>query len=378
MLLCEIGFHGFFSICNNGTANRDLYEKSRKKLRQAVGRQGNADHYRTTIVNPVLRNEELLYGLNGISMFSSTNTDAMQIWMEKMGFETGKNRFQYAGETELMDMLLGIRYLACRNTISMSTAYVKIYSGNYFDLYENPRALADGYLVDNSIQEFRLEGRNPFEVQNQLLCKMGAGTLYRTAEAAALPGFPGVLDNIFEIRLKGGEHGYLWIPGAEPPLVEIDGRRQQYDFWNNNFLDLGYSDQDRTVQVKASENGIAHALLGICEQSRLDDIYRRLSKNEIQMRNGSGSIQADRDGIVFFRSFYDQGIHLQVDGKDVQTLNLEGMLGVRIKKGRHTITIRYETPGLGAGTAISLLCTGILLAYPVWNKMKHCRQKRYR
>lgn len=130
--------------------------------------------------------------------------------------------------------------------------------------------------------------------------------------------------------------------------------------------------------MKVSENSSAHALLGTCEQSRLDDIYRRLSKNEIQMGNGSGSIRADRDGIVFFGSFYDQGIHLQVDGKDVQTLNLEGMLGVRIKKGRHTITIRYETPGLGAGAAVSVLCTGILLAYPVWNKMKHCRQKRYR
>lgn len=92
--------------------------------------------------------------------------------------------------------------------------------------------------------------------------------------------------------------------------------------------------------MKVSENGIAHALLGTCEQSRLDDIYRRLSKNEIQMRNGSGSIRADRDGIVFFGSFYDQGIHLQVDGKDVQPLNLEGMLGVRIKKGKHTITIQ--------------------------------------
>ena len=149
LLLFELGIHGVLSIGNNGTANRSLYEESGKELRQAMGTLGIGDEYRTDIVDPLLRNEELLYGLNGISMFSSTNTDSMQGWMEKLGFETGKNRFQYAGETELMDMLLGIRYLACRNTLCQDTPYEKVYEGRYFDLYENPRALADGYLVDS-------------------------------------------------------------------------------------------------------------------------------------------------------------------------------------------------------------------------------------
>ena len=165
LLLCETGLHGFFSICNNGTANRNIYEAGREELRQVLRTAPDAGDYRTDIFNPVLRNEELLYGLNGISMFSSTNTDAMQAWMEKTGFETGKNRFQYTGGTELMDMLLGIRYLACRNTLSMGaggmvTPYEKLYDGNWYDVYRNPRALQEGYLVDGGIQKFRLEGND--------------------------------------------------------------------------------------------------------------------------------------------------------------------------------------------------------------------------
>ena len=40
LLLCEIGFHGFFSICNNGTANRTVYEDSGKELRQVMSTKG--------------------------------------------------------------------------------------------------------------------------------------------------------------------------------------------------------------------------------------------------------------------------------------------------------------------------------------------------
>lgn len=367
LLLCEIGLHGVFSIFNSGTANRNIYKESGKEIRKIINLKTDTDNYRTVIVNPLLRNEELLYGLNGISMFSSTNTDYMQAWMKKMGFETGKNRFQYAGETELMDMLLGIRYLACRNLISLDTSYEKSYEGRYFDLYENPRALADAYLVDNSIRNFRLEGTDPFEVQNNLLRQMGVGTLYQTMEISPLPEQPRAIENVFKICLKGGEHGYLWISGSEPPTVNIDGRMQRYDYWNNNFLDLGYSDKNRTVQVKVTKSYIAHALLGTCEQSGLDNIYRELSRNEIRLQDGSGTIRADRDGVLFFRSFYDEGIHVQIDGREADTLDLQGMLGVNVEKGRHTVTISYETPGLKAGVAVSVLCIGILLAYPVWS-----------
>ena len=49
------------------TANRNLYEESGKELRQAVSMLKESESCRTVIVNPQLRNEELLYQLNGVS-----------------------------------------------------------------------------------------------------------------------------------------------------------------------------------------------------------------------------------------------------------------------------------------------------------------------
>ena len=55
----------------------------------------------------------------------------------------------------------------------------------------------------------------------------------------------------FDISLKEGEHGYLYIPGTEPETVTINGQEQKSDYWNNNFLDLGTYDTDTVVHVTA-------------------------------------------------------------------------------------------------------------------------------
>ena len=82
-----------------------------------------------------------------------------------MGFENLENRYQYAGATEVMDMLLGIRYLLCRNTRTLHTAYEKIGESASFDLYENPRALKGAYMINNSVADYAMEGTDPLEVQ---------------------------------------------------------------------------------------------------------------------------------------------------------------------------------------------------------------------
>ena len=70
MILAETGIHGVFSITDNGTANRDVYAESDREVTSLMKKTG-ADqvNYRSAIVNPLVRNEEMLYQLNGISMY---------------------------------------------------------------------------------------------------------------------------------------------------------------------------------------------------------------------------------------------------------------------------------------------------------------------
>ena len=74
LILAETGIHGIVSITDNGTANRDIYVESEQEVCGLLESAGvDQVDYRAAIVNPLVRNEEMLYQLNGISMYSSTN-----------------------------------------------------------------------------------------------------------------------------------------------------------------------------------------------------------------------------------------------------------------------------------------------------------------
>ena len=358
LILAETGIHGIVSITDNGTANRDIYVESEQEVCGLLESAGvDQVDYRTAIVNPLVRNEEILYQLNGISMYSSTNTEEMWDFVKNMGFENLENRFQYAGSTEVMDMLLGIRYLFCRNTRKLHTVYKKIEESQSFDLYENPRALKAGYMVSDSVLDYVMEGTDPLEVQNRLLSGIAGKRLYKMQTVSSEAVWAGNVD--FDISLKKGEHGYLYIPGTEPETVTINGQEQKSDYWNNNFLDLGTYDTDTVVHVTA-ETGMQEAVLGTYRESDLDEIYEMLTSRQMDLKNGKGTIAAAKDGMLLLSIFYDPDMQIYVDGKKVDGKSIQGLTGVKLSAGTHTVTMKYRTPGLQAGAVLSILIAGIL------------------
>ena len=360
LILAETGIHGIVSITDNGTASRDVYVESGQEVSELMD-SVNADqvNYRAAIVNPLVRNEELLYQLNGISMYSSTNTEEMWNFVENMGFENLENRYQYAGATEAMDMLLGIRYLICRNTRTLNTSYRKIGESQSFDLYENPRALKAGYMVSDSAMDYAMAGTNPMEVQNRLLSGIAGKRLYDLKTVSSETTLTGMA--AFNIRLKKGEHGYLYIPGTEPDTVTINGQEQKSDYWNNNLLDLGTYDADMIVHVTAG-SGIHEAVLGTYQETELDEIYEKLSSQQMDLAGGKGSITVQKDSMLMISSFYDPDMQIYVDGKKAETLSLQGLTGVKISAGTHEIVMKYHTPGLGLGAVLSILIVLVLSA----------------
>lgn len=358
LILAETGIHGIVSITDNGTANRDIYVESEQEVCGLLESAGvDQVDYRAAIVNPLVRNEEMLYQLNGISMYSSTNTEEMWDFVKNMGFENLENRFQYAGSTEVTDMLLGIRYLFCRNTRKLHTVYKKIGESQSFDLYENPRALKAGYMVSDSVLDYAMEGTDPLEVQNRLLSGIAGKRLYKMQTVSSEAVWAGTVD--FDISLKKGEHGYLYIPGTEPETVTINGQEQKSDYWNNNFLDLGTYDTDTFVHVTA-ETGMQEAVLGTYRESDLDEIYEMLSSRQMDLKNGKGTIAAAKDGMLLLSIFYDPDMQIYVDGKKVDGKSIQGLTGVKLLAGTHTVTMKYRTPGLQAGAVLSILIAGIL------------------
>ena len=254
-------------------------------------------------------------------------------------------------------MLLGIRYLFCRNTRTLHTAYKKIAESQSFDLYENPRALRSGYMVSDSVLDYAMEGTDPLEVQNRLLSGIVGKRLYKMQTVNSDTALIG--NTTFNIHLKKGEHGYLYIPGTEPDTVTINGQEQKSDYWNNNFLDLGTYNVDTIVQVTTG-TGMHEAVLGTYQESELDSIYEELSSQQMDLKDGKGSISVKKDGILMLSIFYDPDMKVYVDGEKADVKSIQGLTGVKLSQGTHIITMKYQTPGLKTGAVLSILMVGIL------------------
>ncbi|MGZ3883509.1 MAG: YfhO family protein [Bacteroidia bacterium] len=83
------------------------------------------------------------------------------------------------------------------------------------------------------------------------------------------------------------------------------------------------------------------------------------SDNKIQ-----GTVDVSADKVMYLSFPYDKGWHLKVDGQDTEKLFVSnGMTGIYLSKGKHTIDLEYHLRFAGNGVYLSLaglLCCGAL------------------
>ena len=135
-------------------------------------------------------NDNLAYGLKGISHSSSVMNTKIINFIETMGYSMRSYVTRYDGNTPLADSLLGIKYVIHDNKASskwrLSPGYEPVFNYEYVDdndknqtltVYENPDALSIGYMIDDSILNLAYLGNdNPFNSQNMFLSTITGNT----------------------------------------------------------------------------------------------------------------------------------------------------------------------------------------------------------
>ena len=137
-------------------------------------------------------NDNLAYGLKGISHSSSVMNARAIKFIEAMGYFTQSFESKYEGCNPISDSLLGIKYVLddpTRNSSSsnmLDSSYQKVFSTTYtrdndvtsnVDVYENPNALSIGYMADDDITILTgLGNDNPFNSLNNFLSSMTGNT----------------------------------------------------------------------------------------------------------------------------------------------------------------------------------------------------------
>lgn len=127
-------------------------------------------------------NDNMAFGLRGISHSTSVMNSDILSFLEAMGYASRTYYCRYDGNTSLADSLLGIKYVLSKNSDEstiLNKTYEPAFTYDYTDeygtaqtitAYKNPNALSVGYMVDDDIELINAFGNdNPFNSQNIFL-----------------------------------------------------------------------------------------------------------------------------------------------------------------------------------------------------------------
>lgn len=143
-------------------------------------------------------NDNLAYGLRGISHSSSVMNTKIINFIETMGYSMRSYVTRYDGNTMLSDSLLGIKYVihnpnkGSGEDSRLNPNYEKVFTHKYtsdknisttLDVYENPNALSIGYMVSDDIRNLAFLGNdNPFNSQNMFMSTITGNTQFTETE----------------------------------------------------------------------------------------------------------------------------------------------------------------------------------------------------
>jgi uncharacterized membrane protein YfhO len=143
---------------------------------------------------------------------------------------------------------------------------------------------------------------------------------------------------------------------------------------------------DIRFTCKKGESGTINVSACLLDEDLFRQAYEVLNASTLELTTFSstfveGTIDCDRDGLLYTSIPQDGNWHVQVDGKDADiTLVGDCMIGVNLSEGEHTVSFVYENKAFEWGWKITLVCTVIFGALiqrcykPDWKKWLSIRK----
>ncbi len=234
-------------------------------------------------------NDNLCYGLRGVSHSSSVMNTKIINFLETMGYSMRSYVTSYEGNTSLSDSLLGIKYVLHEPTNTgrdhlLNPDYTKVLSHDfhdadndkqtYLEIYQNPDALSIGYMVSKDITRLsHLGNDNPFNSQNMFLGTMTGNTKFTTTDAGTT--IDGTNEYFYRIPEEivlsecyespyGEQRLFTANADATDPVINIHITAQSDDEIYMYLKSLNEKGVNTWISTKKDENGnfIEHESLG--------------------------------------------------------------------------------------------------------------------
>ncbi|MBO4981668.1 MAG: YfhO family protein [Lachnospiraceae bacterium] len=377
----EVGY----SVRNGYDTFLELYYPLSEKIRE------DEEFARTEVVCGYMPyNATMLFGLNGVSGFTSTYNGNVYNFLGIIGGENQGNSVLGKQLTPLGDSLLGVKYritpqkeqegyiLKSTTEIVTDIGTARVY------LQENPLPLSLGYAVlgEKLFQPLTLS-TDPYSNQNVILEQLGA----EASEVFYAIPYESTHEGNgwnFEFTVPSDDPVYFYVNAVKDGQdaeerddreinvhVSWDGETQNY--WVNvrNGLYLGRFPKGSRVILSFEEENLIYydSYLYRMDMEQYEKAVASLQKKQLQVSSYKGghiqgTVTAEEGETLFTTIPVGEGYQVKVDGKESPYgMALGTFLTIDLQPGEHQIEISYISPGFLTGVRICIIALLATLIY---------------
>lgn len=366
-----------FDITGFSVTSRTSYTKnweSYDTLLAQVEKEDN-DFYRIERMERLTKNDAAIYGYRSATIFSSLMNVNVGNFYRKLGMEGGKNFYSYSGSTALTAAMFAVKYEITGSPYEDSPLRTLVQSDGENYVYKNNYTLPLGYMVQSDLEE----NWNPqygIPVSNlnalaallggqEVLLDMGEGT-----ETAANSGNTTIM-----VR----EDGYYYATYEDTSVTNITvtaGERvRKFNKCDHGYLlDLGWCEAGETIVLTNTTVDVFPVTVYQLNLDTFQTAFDTLNQQTLSVENYTdtyvkGTIHVTEPGNLILSIPYEDGWSVWVDGVRTESREfMEALIELPLDTGSHVIELRYETPGLKEGAAISGSCLAVFLGIIFWKR----------
>ena len=359
--------------------------------------------YRAEVTHSQTLNDGALNGYHGISTFTSSANVSVTTFLKTLGYgaKESYNRYCFEESSPVSNLFLDLKYMIERDgNLEDNPYFDSIYASGSVTLLKNNAYLPLGFLTQVQLANVDFsDSKDAFAFQNRLL---GAASGI-TAPAWYSLGKNAITITSEDVDVSPGSAGYctyhaeaagtvtytIAVEKAGFMCVALDlPKRNSYSVMRNGeklFSEtysipqtaaISYVEPGDVVQIdltcKAGEKSNMKIQPAILDGEVFSKAYDVLNASTLQLTSFTstqveGTIQCNRDGLLYTSIPQNGNWSVMVDGKDADIVLIgDCMIGVSMAEGAHEVVFKYRNQAYDLGWKITLVCAisfaGIALA----------------
>ena len=376
-------------------------------IRYMKEREEDTLFYRAETTHSQTLNDGALNGYNGVSAFTSSANVKVTQFMQTLGYgaKNTYNRYCYEEASPVSNLFLNLKYMIERQgKDKASTHFKEINRFGDAVLLQNNDYLPLGFLTETALKDLEFDvSNNGFHFQNELLSTATGlqGDVWRvlTGDSLAIEGF----DVTIEDQNTSGYCSYTADKSNSVVVytyyIDTDGfmcisanlpKRNDVAIWVNGehryteatslpqMLAVGDVVMGDIVEVKMTcknegESSTMTISAAVLNEERFAACYDVLNTSTMELTKFTntevkGTVNCDRDGLLYTSIPQNGNWFAQVDGENVETVTVgNAMTVVELTEGSHEIRFYYRNKAFAMGWKITLVCVAIF-ALLVWRE----------